>query len=807
MTKNKKDEDKSQKELILEIGKLRELVDNLIIKDPKQRQIEEMLQLTQHSINNITESIFWIDESARFVFVNNAACRNLGYSQEELLRMNTFDVDPVFPKNKWKEHWQKIAKIGTFTIDTIHNTKDGREIPVEVTTNLVEFRGKQYNCAVARDITERKKAEQELKFAKRQAEENESRFKALHNASFGGIAIHDKGIILDCNHGLSEISGYTVDELIGMDGLLLIAANSREIVMANILGGYEKPYEVIGVRKNGEKYPVRMEAREIPYKGKQVRVVEFRDITEQIHTEESLQKSEERYKEMVLSTTNCIAVYRPVDNGENFIFVEFNPMAEKTEKISKSEVIGKKITEVFPGVIDFGLFKIIQDVYKSGKAKHFPVSIYQDSRIQGYRENYIYRLSTGEIVAVYRDLTESKKLEEESQKLQEQLIQAQKMEAIGTLAGGIAHDFNNVLGVIMGYTELTLDNLNDTKRTIINLDRVMKASIRAKDMVQQILAFSRKDDQNMESVNLEKLIKETISFLRSSIPTIIKINVNIEKDLKLISGNETQINQILLNLCTNATHAMKEKGGVLEIGLKETVVEENDTSLIDMEAGTYLHLYVSDTGIGMSKELSERIFEPYFTTKASGEGTGMGLAVIYGIVKSHKGEIKLYSEPEKGTVFNVYFPVIESVENSEFKIEQEQIVSGKNERILFVDDELFIVELSIQMLKKLGYQVEGRSNSVEALELFRTNPENFDLIITDMTMPYLTGVNLVSEIHKIRSDIPVILCTGFSSGINKEKLKDFGINALIMKPVVKSDLSKVIREVLYNKQSSGFSKN
>ncbi len=397
------------------------------------------------------------------------------------------------------------------------------------------------------------------------------------------------------------------------------------------------------------------------------------------------------------------------------------------------------------------------------------------------------------LIWIFSDITRQKQLEE-------QVLQAQKMEAIGTLAGGIAHDFNNMLGVIMGYTDLTLSNLTNMDLVKTNLQHVMDASKRAKDMVQQILAFSRKSEQSMESVNIGNIINETINFLRGSLPSTIKINHNIDNGLGMIFGNATQINQVLMNLCTNAKHAMREDGGILEIKLKETVIDENNATIIDLEHGIYQQLTVHDTGSGIGKDIIDRIFEPYFTTKKDGEGTGMGLSVIYGIIKSHNGHINVFSQLGKGTIFNVYFPVLETVKKIELKTDKHLDLMGNNERILFVDDEISLAKLGNQMLKELGYQVESSTSSIETLKAFEDNPDKFDLIVTDMTMPHMTGIKLAEEIHKIKPDIPVILCTGFSNFINKNNFMKMGISELIMKPVSIKELAIAIKGILGKKK-------
>jgi signal transduction histidine kinase/CheY-like chemotaxis protein len=389
-----------------------------------------------------------------------------------------------------------------------------------------------------------------------------------------------------------------------------------------------------------------------------------------------------------------------------------------------------------------------------------------------------------------------KRAEKEKKKLEGQLRQAQKMEAIGTLAGGIAHEFNNTLCPITGYAYLTMDYVPEGSVAQKNLHEILKAANRAKDLVQQILTFSRQSEHERKFIKIQPIIKEALKLLRSSIPTTIKISQNIDGECGAILADPTQIYQVLMNLCTNAYHAMREKGGVLEVTLLEEEISPDDSeSNLDLSPGTYLKLTVSDTGHGMDHAVMEKIFIPYFTTKPFGEGTGMGLAITHGIVKSCGGDIQVYSEPSEGTTFHVYFPRIEEDSYAQQSISTEPIQKG-NESILLVDDEVQLVRVMQQMLERLGYHVTARANSVEALEAFRHQPEEFDLVITDQTMPNMTGAKLAQEIMGIRSDIPVILFTGFSEVISEEKAKAMGIREYIMKPVITRDLAKAIRRVL-----------
>jgi len=377
---------------------------------------------------------------------------------------------------------------------------------------------------------------------------------------------------------------------------------------------------------------------------------------------------------------------------------------------------------------------------------------------------------------------------------QKKLQQAQKMQAIGTLAGGIAHDFNNILSAIIGYTELALMK---SKGNLIekDLQEVLIASGRATDLVKQILTFSRRGGmEENKPIQVNLIVKEALKLLRSSLPTTIEIHENIQSD-SLMLADPTQIHQVLMNLCTNAAHAMREKGGTLEVGLADVSLDLEFTSKHpEIEPGLFIRLTISDTGHGMPSDVENQIFDPFFTTKANGEGTGMGLAVVYGIVKSHGGAITVDSEPEKGATFHVFLPIIERTVVEERR--PEGSISIGTEHILLVDDELPLVSIGKNILESLGYQVESRTSSIEALELFKAMPEKFDLVVTDMTMPNLRGDQLAKQLMEIRPGIPVILCTGFSSMIDEKKALKKGIRAFVFKPFLKHDMAKTIRKVL-----------
>ena len=399
------------------------------------------------------------------------------------------------------------------------------------------------------------------------------------------------------------------------------------------------------------------------------------------------------------------------------------------------------------------------------------------------------------MIAVASDITELKRAQEEKKKLETQLQHAQKMEAIGTLAGGVAHDFNNLLGIITGNVELALDTVPESNQARFNLDEIRKASWRARDVVRQLLSFARKTTFERKPTKIIPVIRESIQLLRATIPTNIEIRQNITNANDTVLADQTQIQQVLINLITNAYHALVETGGIIEIGIQEIVLKANSfSSTFDLIPGKYLEIMVSDTGQGIAPKVIDRIFDPYFTTKGVGKGSGMGLSVVHGIIKSHSGAISVKSKIGKGTTFIILLPVIEkeAVQHAE----PDEVFPTGSENILFVDDEEAMTHVGRNRLEGLGYHVETRTNPVEALELFHRNQDLFDLVITDMTMPQMTGDRLVKEILKIRPDMPTILCTGFSENIDEEKAKEIGVCQYIEKPFNRSVLASTVRKAL-----------
>jgi signal transduction histidine kinase/ABC-type amino acid transport substrate-binding protein/ActR/RegA family two-component response regulator len=395
-----------------------------------------------------------------------------------------------------------------------------------------------------------------------------------------------------------------------------------------------------------------------------------------------------------------------------------------------------------------------------------------------------------------QEINDRKQMEIEKEKLTKQLIQAQKMEAIGTMAGGIAHDFNNILMPIMGYAEMTKQSMSPGTQNWDFLEQIVDASKRAKDLVGQILTFSRKTDDEYRPIKLTPLIKETLKLIRSSLPSSIAIREDIEASEGDIMGSPTQIHQLLMNLCTNAYHAMRKNGGTLSVSIDETILRQEDvTPRFNLKSGRYIRLRVNDTGHGIDPGIRDRILEPYFTTKNANEGTGLGLAVVHGIVQKHKGHLAFYSELNQGTTVQVLFPNITVAVKDEIK-ETDAELTGGTECIWVLDDDQTIAHMEKRMLESLGYKVRAFIHCSQFIEEYKKNVHEVDLVITDMTMPTLTGTQVAREVMELRPEIPIILCSGFNEDMDESKAKAVGIRAYLMKPIIMKELADTVRKVL-----------
>ncbi len=466
----------------------------------------------------------------------------------------------------------------------------------------------------------------------------------------------------------------------------------------------------------------------------------------------------------------------------------------------RADLIGKSLfsTEIFP---ENGLQRVIEGLGKKKRKATTTPDEFMMHRRGGtpvYVQASIYAIAlNGEnlVLGIAKDITEQKHAEEERIAFETQLRRAQKMEAIGTLAGGIAHEFNNILSPIMLHTELTIFDLPEDSPLRLNLEEVLEASNRARELINQILALSRQGEEEPYPLKIGPVIKETLKLLRSSLPSTIKIRQSIKTKSATILADPSQIHQVLMNLCTNAGRAIGKKDGTMTVTLDDISADRDDLPAVpDLGPGPYVRLTVSDTGHGMDQDVLTRIFDPHFTTQKKGRGTGLGLAVVHGIVSSYGGAISVESTPRKGSTFTIFLPQVETEAPEETVVDYHPPM-GK-ERVLLVDDDISLLNVLQGALERLGYTVVAHVNSIEALAFFRAKPKQFDLVITDQTMPNLTGEYLSKEILQIRPDIPIILCTGFSETIDEKRAKSIGIREYITKPIALHKIAGTIREIL-----------
>ncbi|MGZ6276323.1 MAG: PAS domain S-box protein [Syntrophales bacterium] len=730
-------------------------------------------------------------------------------------------------ENKTKE--QLIEELNKLRQSVAELKGSAEEIKQTVKNPISIAERKQADAGLRKAYERLRAAEEQMRAqynslieSERSLRESEERFKTLFEKSIDAQVLLDhEGKLIDCNDAHIKLFGLQAkSESFGHTPVYfapefqLDGTPSSEVgkkIRAAIFEKGSVRFEWLHQKRDTAHTPVLTEVSctVIQIANRPMIHAVIRDITERRKIEAALRESEEEYRYITERMSDVVwtldsnfraqyvspSVFKtlgftPEERMKQTIFERITPESfKKVEEVLKLEMQRDRKSGVDP---DRNVTLELEYYHKNGSA------VWHETVVSGIRD------AEGNIIGFHgasRDITKRKKIEKERTVLQERLRRAEKLESIGTLAGGIAHDFNNILSAIMGYTEMALAEPKLDSHLRRYLDQVFKAGERARDLIKQILSFSRQSDETARPLRVSPIIKELLKLLRASLPSTIKIRQEIQSELDTILADPTQIHQILMNLCTNAAYAMQGEKGELKISLVPVSVEPSDNLIIqhDLFPGKYLRLTVSDTGAGIENEIMDRIFDPFFTTKKPGEGTGLGLSVVYGIVKSYSGAITVESEVGKGTEFNVYLPLLTEAEGKkEAKIEAP--IPGGEERILFVDDEAALVQLATGTLTGLGYEVEGRTGSMEALELFRARPDSFDLVITDMTMPNMTGSELAQRLMSIRPDIPIILCTGFSEAMTQEKARAIGVKAFIMKPIVQRQIAEAIRRVLDKKE-------
>ena len=759
-------------------------------------QLEKEALRRRILIEQSRDGIVVLDRNGRAFEANKQFAGMLGYSLEEITRLHVWDWDTLLSREQLLDMIRTVDDSGDH-FQTRHRRKDGSFIEVEISTNGLIWGEEKLIFCVCRDITDRTRTEEALR-------ESEERFRVIATNTPDHVMIQDRDLryvwVLNPQLGLSEtdmIGKTDSDILPGKD-----AAYLTQIKQAVVETGNPKFVKVPMVSLTGD---VRhLEGTYIPkrdHAGNIDGIIGyFRDVTNRVKGEDALRESEERFKRALENIPDVVVIY---DTHLRIRYI--NGAATLLTGRPECDFTGKRDDEIWPPEIYMSYVPELRDSLGTGTVRSIETELpLRHGKLSHLKITYVPLLDkegkVREILGITHDLTERNEAEAERLKLESKLRQTQKIESIGTLAGGIAHDFNNILASVIGFTELALDEVEKDTNLENSLQEVYAAGKRARDLVKQILTFARQSDEEIKPVQFSVIAKEVLKFIRSSIPSMIEIRQNIESD-SLIMANSTQVHQILMNLCTNASHAMGDEGGIMELSLKDVVIDGGGAAeLFGLKPGNYIEVKVSDTGVGIPPGIIDSIFDPYFTTKGPAEGTGMGLAMVHGIVDSYGGKITVHSTLGKGTVFTIYLPIT-GERMARLPYELEDLPKG-TERILFVDDEAPIARIGGQILERLGYSVTTSTVSVEALELFRSRPYDFDLVVTDMTMPNMRGDTLAAELRQIRPDIPVIICSGYSRKMSKDLAAEIGIKAFAYKPVDKAELANTVRKVLDDAKSA-----
>ncbi len=645
------------------------LFDALRAEIVERKSTEKKLTLTQVVTDHSFDSVFWMGPDAKIIYVNNTACERLSYSRAELMNMTVHDIDPNFPESTWEAHWQEVISKKNFIIESIHKTKQGRFIPVEIALNYLTYEGHEFNCALVRDITDRKKALEKI-------QDSEEKFRTAFQTSPDAIVINrmSDGVYIDVNEGFTDIIGFTREEIIG-----------HSSIKTNIWADPAKRDELFNqLRSNGV-----------------------------------------------------------VNNLE-------------TEFVDKA------------GTKHIGLMS----------AK---IIMFNDEK---------------HILSITRDLTAAKKAEEDRKELEAQLRQAQKMEAVGQLAGGVAHDFNNKLGGIMGYAELALSQPGLNSVTTDFLNKILERSEKAARLVKQLLAFSRQQILEYSPTDINMVITDSMKFLNNILGEHIELRVNLSADINPIHADQGALDQIITNLCLNARDAMTD-GGIISLTTSNITIDEETARKLNLsQHGEYVKLSINDTGHGIDTDIRDQIFEPFFTTKKVNEGSGLGLAMVFGIMQQHKGTINFESETGKGTTFNLYFISSQEAERARDLALIEMKPLAGSETILLVEDDQDIIEVTHDLLESFGYNVLCARNGSEGLNIYKENQSIIKLVITDIVMPSIGGIELFENIRAMNNKVNFLFITGYTSGTAFTDLPYAKGTDFLYKPFKQSAIADKVRELI-----------
>lgn len=633
---------------------------------------------------------------------------------------------------------------------------------------------------------------------------HEERFRAIFNSIKDAVFVHPfqkEGFanFIEVNDTACERYGYTREEFYKLTANDItepvdVKQHGRTDHRKKLFQSRRLVFETMHIKKSGELFPVEINSNIIEQNGDFLILAVVRDITQRKLAEKALRESEERYRSMFQESH---AVMLIIDSDTSDI-VDANPAAISFYGYSLEEIKKMNIADINM-LSEEEISQIVEKIKKDRKSHLYlchrlangdvrDVEVYTGP-ITMYGKLYIF--------SIIHDITEHKKAEKEKNELKTRLQHAEKMEAVGTLAGGVAHEFNNLLGIIMGNTQLAMDEVRESNPARNFLQEIDRASLRARDVVKNILNFARKSLTERTPIKISDVIKESIGLIRSTTPAMINIRQNIECEDEKVLGDATEISQVLINLCNNAIQAIGDETGIIEISLTPAILDQEAAAEYeDLKPGNFVKLTVKDSGCGMDPKIISRIFDPYFTTSSLAERTGMGLSITHGIVKKHEGAIIIKSSRGEGSIFKILIPVISEKDmQHDASVPPEPSSCGKK-KILFVDDEVALVKIWKQILQNWGFEVETQTDSLKALKLFKSDPNRFDLVITDIGMPLMSGDKLAKELLKIRKDIAIIICTGYSELMDEEKAKEIGVSRYITKPIIVDELENSIKEIL-----------
>jgi PAS domain S-box-containing protein len=755
-----------------------------------ERQIGE--EAFQKAFKNHGAVMYVVDLASFFIVdANEAALKFYGYDRATILTKRIPDLN-VTPEAEIRAEVKKaVAENRSFYVYK-HQLADGQLRDVEIHANPITILGKDYSFSIVHDITDRLRAEEMLR-------KSEERHRTILQTAMDGFWLVDAhGRFLEVNESYCRMSGYSEEELLTMSISDVESIESTQQIQERIKEIIKKGSDFFisqHQRKNGTLFDVEVSVQYRLEDGG-LFVAFLKDITISRQNEEALRKSEEKFRLSFKTSPDAINLNRLRDG----VYAEINEGFSHLMGYSAEEVIGLSSLDLNIWKNENDRMELVKGLSEKGYVDNLEAEFVAkngDIKIGLMSARIVEMNDEAFTLSITRDITDRKRADAEHQELVDQLHQKNKMEAVGIMAGGIAHNFNNNLSIILGNLELSKRKLTDPPKIRNYIDNAKIAVLRSRDLIKQIMFYSSQSKQCKGPVQLHLLVDETLQLLRATIPATIILQQKLSADSHkiTISADWSQLQECLINLCNNATHAMEEKGE-LTIILERTILTKQDIPIqYDSNPGHYATISVTDTGCGMNQDTMDKIFDLFYTTKPIDQGTGVGLSTVQGIVKGHGGLIKVQSSLGVGTTFELSFPIIDTKEKINEPFGDTKLFIG-DERILFIDDNGMLARLGAEMLTEMGYQVTAISDSQEALKKFTANPDYFDLVITDQTMPELTGEELIQHIKRLRPSIPTIICTGYSNKINETEAKDLGASAFLMKPLTLTGLSQMVRQVL-----------